>query len=253
MTRSDVSKFRSGNPVLTADTFRDLHAGSASDVMTTRGVVDKTALSLGIVVLAAAWAWNQAAVNPGLANTLSLVGAIGGFVLAIATSFRREWAPVTTPMYAAFEGLLLGAISRVFDARWPGIVPQAVFLTFATLGAMLALYRSGTIKVTDGFRAGIFAATGGIMLFYLVAFVMSIFGQGVPLLHSASPLGIAFSLLVTGVAALNLVLDFDLIESGVRAGAPREMEWYGAFALLVTLVWLYLEMLRLLAKLQDRD
>lgn len=253
MARSEVSGFRSGNPVLGADTFRDLHADSARDVMTIRGVIDKTAVSLAIVVLAAAWSWNTAASNPGLANTLSLVGAIGGFVLAIATSFRREWAPVTTPVYAALEGLLLGAISRVFDARWPGIVPQAVFLTFSTLGAMLLLYRSGAIKVTDGFRAGLFAATGGIMLFYLVSFVMGMFGHGMPLLHAASPLGIAFSLLVTGVAALNLVLDFDLIENGVRAGAPRSMEWYGAFALLVTLVWLYLEMLRLLSKLQDRD
>lgn len=253
MTRQEVSGFRSGNPVLTADTFRDLHVDQASGAMTVRGVVDKTAVSLAIVVLAAAWSWDQAAANPGLANTLSLVGAIGGFVLAMATSLRREWAPVTTPLYAALEGLLLGAISRVFDARWPGIVPQAVFLTFSTLGAMLLLYRSGVVKVTDGFRAGIFAATGGIMLFYLVAFVMGMLGHGVPLLHAASPLGIAFSLLVTGVAALNLVLDFDLIENGVRAGAPRSMEWYGAFALIVTLVWLYLEMLRLLSKLQDRD
>jgi uncharacterized YccA/Bax inhibitor family protein len=253
VTRSDSSGFRSGNPVLSADTFRDLRAGAAGDAMTVRGVVDKTAVSLVIVVLAAAWSWNQAAANPGLANTLSLVGAIGGFVLAIATSFRREWAPFTTPVYAALEGLFLGAVSRVFDARWPGIVPQAVFLTFATLGAMLMLYRSGVIRATDGFRAGIFAATAGIMLFYLVAFVTGLLGYSMPLLHAATPLGIAFSLLVTGVAALNLVLDFDLIENGVRAGAPREMEWYGAFALLVTLVWLYLEMLRLLAKLQDRD
>jgi uncharacterized YccA/Bax inhibitor family protein len=251
--RTQTAGLRTGNPVLSADTFRDVHATAGGDVMTIGGVVNKTALALAILVLSATYAWNAGATHPGAVGGLTMVGALGAFAVAIATSFRPQWASFTTPLYAVLEGLLLGAVSRTFEARYPGLVAQAVFLTFGTLGALLFLYRTGMIKVTDGFRAGIFAATGGIMLFYLVSFVMSLFGHGIPLLHAATPLGIGFSLVVTGVAALNLVLDFDFIDRGVRSGAPKSMEWYGAFALLVTLVWLYLEMLRLLAKLQDRD
>src|SRR6185436_14185819 len=146
------------------------------------------------------------------------VGLIGGLIAAIATVVRKEWAPVTTPAYAALEGLVLGGVSVGFEARYPGVV----------------------------------AATGGIAFVYLIGFVMSFFGAAIPLIHGSSPIGIAFSLLVVGVAALNLVLDFDFIEQGAERGAPKYMEWYAAFGLLVTLVWLYLEMLRLLAKLQER-
>ena len=181
-----------------------------------------------------------------------LGGAIGGFVLALITTFKKEWSPVTAPMYALVEGFFLGAISAVFEARFPGIVFQAVLLTFGTLFALLAAYRSGLIKVTENFKLGVVAATGGIALLYLASFVLSFFNINVPVIHEASWLGIAFSLFVVVVAALNLVLDFDFIETGAAARAPKYMEWYGAFGLMVTLVWLYVEFLRLLSKIQQR-
>ena len=159
---------------------------------------------------------------------------------------------VATPAYAALEGLLLGGVSVGFEAQYPGLVSQAVFLTFGVLAVLLMAYRSGIIRATDNFKLGVVAATGGIGLVYLVGFVMSFFGASIPLIHGSGPIGIAFSLVVVGVAALNLVLDFDFIEQGAERGVPKYMEWYAAFGLLVTLVWLYLEMLRLLAKLQER-
>jgi len=168
------------------------------------------------------------------------------------TIFKPAWAPVTSPIYAALEGLALGALSAIFEARYPGIVIQAVGLTFGTLVALLVVYRSGLIPVTENFKLGVVAATGGIAFVYLIGFVMSFFGASIPLIHGSSAIGIAFSLLVVGVAALNLVLDFDFIEQGAERRVPKYMEWYAAFGLLVTLVWLYLELLRLLAKLQDR-
>jgi len=166
--------------------------------------------------------------------------------------FRKPWAGITTPLYAALQGLALGGISVVFEARYPGIVSQAIFLTFGTLAALLMAYRSGLIKATENFKLGIVAATGGIFFIYLIGFVLSFFGVSIPLIHGSGPVGILFSLVVVTIAALNLVLDFDFIEMGAERGAPKYMEWYGAFGLLVTLVWLYLELLRLLAKLQGR-
>ena len=181
-----------------------------------------------------------------------LGSVIGGFIVAIATSFKKTWAPITTPVYAALEGVALGGISVIFESQYPGIVSQAVFLTFGTLAALLLAYRSGLVRATENFKLGIFAATGGIALLYLASFVLGFFGMSVPLIHSSGTWGILFSLFVVVIAALNLVLDFDFIETGVERGAPKYMEWYGAFGLLVTLVWLYLEILRLLAKLQSR-
>jgi len=242
---------RSGNPVLTEDTFRVPRVRSADDAMTIGGAVNKTALALLILLVAASYTWNLAPGDPRVAM-LTLVGLIGGLIAAIATVVRKEWAPVTTPAYAALEGLLLGGISVGFEARYPGLVSQAVFLTFGVLGVLLLAYRSGMIRATENFKLGVVAATGGIAFVYLIGFVMSFFGASIPLIHGSGPIGIAFSLLVVGVAALNLVLDFDFIEQGAERGAPKYMEWYAAFGLLVTLVWLYLEMLRLLAKLQER-
>jgi uncharacterized YccA/Bax inhibitor family protein len=190
-------------------------------------------------------------IAPG-AMIYAIGGAIGGLVLALVTVFKKEWSPVTAPMYALVEGFFLGAISAVFEARFPGIVFQAVLLTFGTLFALLVAYRSGLIKVTENFKLGVVAATGGIALLYLASFVLSFFNINVPVIHEASWLGIAFSLFVVVVAALNLVLDFDFIENGAAARAPKYMEWYGAFGLMVTLVWLYVEFLRLLSKLQQR-
>jgi uncharacterized YccA/Bax inhibitor family protein len=240
---------RSGNPALGADTFEGF-ARSSSDAMTVSGTVNKTGLALLILLATATYTFSM---DPADAPPWMMVGVIGGLVVAIATVFKQTWAPFTTPLYAALEGLALGGISSVFETRYPGIASQAVFLTFGTLGALLLAYRSGLIRATENFKLGVVAATGGIALLYLVNFVMSFFGASIPLIHSAGTWGILFSGFVVVIAALNLVLDFDFIEQGAENGAPRYMEWYGAFGLLVTLVWLYLEILRLLAKLQSRD
>lgn len=251
---------RSGNPALSESTFLDLASGSVvsrpDQVMTLNGTVNKTGLLLLLTVLTAAFAWSQTVDASGqvlpTAGLYAMGGAIGGLVLALVTVFKKEWSPVTAPMYALVEGLFLGAISAVFNAKFPGIVFQAVLLTFGTLFALLFAYRSGIIKATENFKLGVVAATGGIALLYLASFVLGFFNITVPVIHEASWLGIAFSLFVVVVAALNLVLDFDFIETGVARSAPKYMEWYGAFGLMVTLVWLYVEFLRLLSKIQQR-
>ena len=242
---------RSGNPALRADTFNVPRPITGDDVMTVNGVVNKTAISLVILFATASYTWSLGPGSPQ-ASTWMIVGFLGGFVVALATVFKKTWAPVTTPAYAALEGLALGGLSVIFESRYPGIASQAIFLTFGTLGGLLIAYRSGWIRATENFKLGIFAATGGIALVYMIGFVMSFFGTGIPLIHGSGTVGILFSLFVVGVAALNLVLDFDFIEEGAERGAPKYLEWYAAFGLLVTLVWLYLEILRLLAKLQDR-
>jgi|SRR5882724_3321853 len=242
---------RSANPALTADTFQRVRDVGATDVMTIEGTVNKTGLCLVILLCTATLTWNLGLTDPRVGGLL-LVGVIGGLVAAIATIWKPVWAPFTAPAYAAFEGLALGGISAAFESRYPGIASQAIFLTFGTLGGLLLAYRSGWIRATENFKLGVFAATGGIGIVYLVGFVLSFFGMSIPMIHGSGMVGILFSLFVVAVAALNLVLDFDFIEQGAERRAPKYMEWYGAFALLVTLVWLYLEMLRLLAKLQDR-
>jgi uncharacterized YccA/Bax inhibitor family protein len=242
---------RSGNPALRADTFSRASSPTAGDTMTVSGTVNKTALALVLLIVAASYTWNLGVADPR-AITLIWVGMIGGLVAAMVTVFKKEWAPITTPIYAALEGLALGGISVMFERQYPGIVSQAIFLTFGTLGALLLAYRSGVIRATENFKLGVTAATGGIFLVYLVSFVLGFVGVQIPLIHSSGTFGILFSLFVVTIAALNLVLDFDFIEAGAERGAPKYMEWYGAFGLLVTLVWLYLEILRLLAKLQSR-
>jgi uncharacterized YccA/Bax inhibitor family protein len=238
--------FRSGNPALKTDTFTGVRA-FGEGTMTLEGSVNKTGIALVILIAMAALQWNGVF---GEATPLAmLVGVIGGFVLALVTAFKQEWSPVTTPLYAALEGLALGGISLVFEGRYPGIVINAVGLTFGTLAALLLAYRSGLVRATENFKLGIFAATGGIAILYLVSMVMGFFGKSIPFIHGSGPVGIGFSLVVVVIAALNLVLDFDFIERGAEAGAPKYMEWYAAFGLLVTLVWLYLELLRLLSKL----
>ena len=200
------------------------------------------------------YTWSQFTINPAAVMPYAIGGAIGGFVVALVTVFKKTWAPYTAPLYAVLQGLFLGAISATFEQRFPGIVMQAVALTFGTLGALLMAYRSGLIKATENFKLGVVAATGGIAILYLVNIGMGLFGfKGMGFIHEGSLMGIAFSGFVVVIAALNLVLDFDFIEKGVEQGAPKYMEWYGAFGLLVTLVWLYLEMLRLLSKLQSRN
>jgi uncharacterized YccA/Bax inhibitor family protein len=243
--------FRTGNPTLKAETFGGLPRVRGNEAMTLTGTVNKTGISLVILMATAALVWN------GLLPSQVLVPAMyaslaGGFVVALVTIFKKEWSPVTTPVYAVFEGVLLGVISLVFNHRYPGIAFNAAALTVGTLAVMLLAYRSGLIRATENVKLGIVAATGAIGLVYLTSMVVGLFGGRVPFIHESGLIGIGFSIVVVTVAALNLVLDFDFIERGAEVGAPKYMEWYGAFGLLVTLVWLYLEILRLLAKLQDR-
>lgn len=189
---------------------------------------------------------------PSMLMPMAMGGAIVGFILALIISFKAHTAPYLAPVYAIFEGVFLGAISGIFELRFPGIVMQAIALTFGTLGCLLLAYKSGLIKATENFKLGVVAATGAIAVLYLVNFVMSFFGANMSFISSPTPIGIAFSAVVVVIAALNLVLDFDFIEKGVANKNPKYMEWYGAFGLLVTLCWLYLEILRLLSKIRDR-
>ena len=250
---------QSGNPALNKNTFLDAASGTlvahGDEAMTINGTINRTGLLLILVLLGAMFSWSQfnGAQSAPAMLPLVLGGAIGGLILGLVTSFKKTWAPVTAPLYALVEGVFIGALSAIFELRYPGIVMQAVALTFGTMAAMLLAYRSGLIRATEQFKLGIVAATGGIMLLYLANFAMGFFGHSMGFINGGSGIGIAFSAVVVVIAALNLILDFDLIETGVQQGAPKYMEWYGAFALVVTLVWLYLELLRLLSKLQSRN
>jgi uncharacterized YccA/Bax inhibitor family protein len=250
---------RSGNPALKESTFLDLGSGTVvrtgDGAMTLNGTVNRTAFLLILTLVGAMFTWSKFFASGGTANLMPYVlgGALGGLVVALVTVFKKEWSPVTAPLYAGLEGLFIGAVSAMFEMKFPGIVMQAVGLTFGTLAALLMAYRSGLIKATENFKLGVVAATGGIALLYLVNIVMGFFGKSMPFIHDSGWLGIGFSAVVVVVAALNLVLDFDFIENGVEQGAPKYMEWYAAFGLLVTLIWLYLEILRLLSKLQSRN
>ena len=247
---------RSNNPVLRDKTFQNLAAGG--EPMTLNGTISRAALLLALVLITGGWTWFHfraiaagQSIDAALAATSPFLwgGLIVGFVLALATAFKPRWSPLTAPLYALAEGTALGGISAIFELRYPGIVVQAVLASVGVLAVMLLLYRSGVIKVTDKFRMGVVAATCGIALLYLIEWGLSAFTHfSIPFINGGGTWGILFSVLVVGLAALNLVLDFDLIERGTAAGAPRYMEWYCAFALLVTLVWLYMELLRLLSK-----
>lgn len=237
--------FRSGNPSLNKNTFKSFSV-SAQEEMTLDGTVNKTGISLLILMFTATYTWNSPSIG------LMIMGGIGGFIVGIITHFKRHLSGITVPIYAALEGLLLGGISIMFEQLYPGIVSQAIFITFGILGSLLLAYKSGFIKPTENFKLGVAAATGGIAFIYLISWIMSFWGGSIPLIHSSSTFGIVFSIGVIIIAALNLVLDFDFIEQGVEMGAPKYMEWYGAFGLMVTLIWLYLEILRLLAKLNSQ-
>jgi len=247
---------RTANPALNNATFKGLPCSAdKSNAMTIQGTVNKTAALLLVLLITATWTWDKffETGNPASVGTWIMVGAFGGFIVAMVTVVKKTWSPITAPVYAALEGLFLGGISSVFEARFPGIVIQAVGLTFGTLFALLFAYKSGLIKATENFKLGVVAATGGIALVYFVTIILGFFGVQIPMIHGSGIIGIGFSLFVVVIAALNLVLDFDFIENGAEAGAPKYMEWYGAFGLLVTLVWLYIEILRLLSKLRGRD
>ncbi len=252
-----------GNPLLRPARFEGL-ADLSGQRMTVNGTIGKTAIMLLLVAISAGWVWLRfdAALavggKLGVAQAVAAVtpfmwgGLIGGLVLAMVSIFAKRYVAYTAPLYALAEGLVVGALSAIFDLQYPGIVVNAVALTFGVMAVMLFLYRSGLVPVTQKLRMGVMAATGGIALIYLIDIVMGFFGAHMGIINSASPLGIGFSLLVVGVAAFNLLVDFDSIEQAAAQGAPKWMEWYGAFGLIVTLVWLYIEMLSLLSKLQRR-
>jgi uncharacterized YccA/Bax inhibitor family protein len=242
---------RTTNPVLNAKTFANVQRAAGTPAMTLEGTVNRTAFLLLIVIATATWTWMEAFIGAPVGGYL-LGGLVGGFVVGLVTVLAPGIAKFTAPLYAALEGLALGAISAIYEAQFKGIVVQAVALTFGVLFALLIVYRLRIIPVTENFKLGVCAATGGIALFYLVAIGLSFAGVRIGMLHEGSLLGIGFSLFVITIAALNLVLDFDFIEQGVEQGAPKQLEWYAAFGLVVTLIWLYIAILRLLSKLRSR-
>ncbi len=257
-----MALMKTSNPVLNGKAFESSpitrYGGGIVDTsrMTLTGTVNKTGILLLCVVASAAWTWSLFTQSHDAADVAlpMMAGLIGGLIVALMTTFKPAWSPVTAPIYALLEGMVLGGISAFLNASYPGIAIQAVGLTFGTLLALLLAYRSGLIPVTAKLRMGIAAATGGICLFYMISMLLSLFhlNMGSSLIYGSGIIGIGFSLFVVAIAALNLVLDFDFIERGAAAGAPKYMEWYGAFGIIVTLVWLYLEILRLLSKLRRR-
>ncbi len=240
---SALNRFgRSGNPAFSKGF--GINENISGEAMTLDGTVNKTGILLALCVGGAYFGWN----SPGLVMPAILIG----FVIALFTIFRPKNSPYTAPAYAAIEGVALGGITMIFEAQYPGIGIQAIGLTFGILASLLFCYKSGIIKPTENFRLMIFAGTMGIFILYLVSFIMSFFGNSIGFIHSNGLFGIGFSLFVVAIASLNLVLDFDFIEEGAEKGMPKYLEWYGAFSLMVTLIWLYLEILRLLAKIRSR-
>ena len=254
-----MSLFKSGNPALAEKRFRDTVLDDVvtyENAMTVRGTLQKFGFLMIMVLGTALYSWKEFA-SGGNTMPLILVGAFGGLIIAIILTFKKEWSPFLAPAYALLEGLFIGAISAyynyVFAAKAPFIIMNAVGLTLACAVAMYLLYSFKIIQATQKFKAIVMTATAGIGIFYLLTWVLSSFGVSLPFLHEGSLMGIGFSLFIVAIAALNLILDFDMIEQGAALGAPKYMEWYGAFGLLVTIVWLYLEILRLLSKLSSRD
>jgi len=229
-------------------------AVAGSSTMTINGTINRIGLMLLLLIAAAAYTWNIVmGADPGRAGTLAMIGAIGGFIMALITIFRPQSSAITAPIYAILEGLFLGAISAIINAKYPGVAFQAVLLTIGTLFTMLFLYRSGRIRATPRFRRGVMMATGAVFFAYLISWIMSFFGMSIGFMHSNGPLGILINLVIIVIAALNLIMDFDFIEKGSQMGAPKYMEWYGAFGLMVTLIWLYIEFLRLLSRFSSRS
>lgn len=251
-----MALFKSGNPALGEKTFARLApAAGADEAMTLQGTVNRLAFLLLLVFAAAMFTWSLFN-RTGDFTSVALFfygGVMGAFVVAIVMAFKKPWSPYLSMIYAALEGLALGGLSALLDASYPGVAFQALVLTFGILTVLLAAYTSRLIRATENFKLVVVSATGGIAVYYLISFVLSFFGIRAPLIHDNSWIGIGFTLVVVIIAALNLVVDFDFVEKGVEQGAPKYMEWYAAFGILVTLVWLYIELLRLLVKLRSRD
>ena len=251
---------RSSNPALSRSVFNtQSYTASYTEVMTLNGTINKSLAMLLLVIVGAMYTWKMffgaATIETGAALTSKwiMIGGIGGFIFSLITIFKKTWAYITAPIYAILQGLFLGAISAFFEARYPGLVMQAVALTFGTLFVMLIAYRTGMVKVTQKFRAGIIAATGAVVLVYFISIIFSLFGVNNLIIHSNGAFGIGISVVIVIIAALNLILDFDFIAKGSQAGVPKYMEWYAAFGLMLTLIWLYIEILRLLSKIASRD
>jgi uncharacterized YccA/Bax inhibitor family protein len=249
---------RTSNPALSEKTFSELARPRTNDAMTIEGTVNKSLILIMLVIASAYMSW-QSSFPDGWGADIApeipgwyLPAIVGALVIALIVIFKKTTAPYLTPVYAVAEGAALGALSAIFEARYPGIVLQAVLCTCGTFFALLMAYKSGVIQATENFKLGVAAATGGIAIVYLIDMGLSFFGKNVPFIHETGTIGIAVSVGITIVAALNLVLDFDFIEKGAEQGAPKYMEWYAAFGLLVTLIWLYLELLRLLSKSRKR-
>jgi uncharacterized YccA/Bax inhibitor family protein len=250
-----MALFNSSNPTLTEKSFNRSMAIPGMDTMTMKGTLNRFGFLFLMVMATSFYVWNEASVGNSIQGYM-LTGGIGGFILALVLIFKQQWAQYLAPAYALLEGFLVGGISAVYNNAFakiaPGIVMQAVVLTFGTAITMFALYKFGVIRATERFKSILFAAMGGIMVFYLLTFVLSLFDVDIPMLHQGSLMSIGISLVIVVVAALSLILDFDRIEQGAAMGAPKYMEWFCAFGLLVTLVWLYLEILRLLGNLYGR-
>ncbi len=246
----------SSNPTLNNKVFTEAKVFGSGKTMTVQGTVNKAFVLLAVLLMTAGWSWSR--VNDpeavGFIRMAFFVSMAAGFVLAIATTFKPRWAPVSAPIYAACQGVFLGILSAFFEARYPGIVMQATGLTFSVMLAMLMGYKAGWLQATPGLRKGLMIAMGGIFLFYMVVMIAGFFNIAPPgFVNGATPLGIAFSLFVVGIASMSLILDFDFIEKASNEGLEKHMEWYAGFSLMVTLIWLYVEILRLLSKLNSRN
>jgi uncharacterized YccA/Bax inhibitor family protein len=254
---------RTSNPIFGKRTYENAWANSTStETMTLNGAINKTALAVLFVFAAAFYTWQQYfkvfdPANPALASgavmKYLLIGGIGGFIVALVATFTPKWSGFTTPIYAILEGMFLGALSAMFEAQFPGLVIRAVALTFAVFLSMLFIYRQRIIRVTSGFRRGMMAALMGLMMVYLVSWIAGMFGANVSYLHGGGSFGLIFSVIVTGISAFSLMLDFDFIEQNAANRAPKYMEWYSVFGLMVSLIWLYINLLRLLSIFANRD
>jgi len=242
------------NPTLSEKTFMKVSQASLGQpAMTVKGAVNKTILMGAIVFGTSVASWQFVAATPALAIPLLIGGAVGGLIIALVLAFKQHLAPTLAPIYAVLQGLFVGTMTLTMEAIYPGIGLSAVLLTFAILAAVIGLYKAGVLRATATFKRVVFSATAGLCLFYLVSFVLRLFGIQMPLIYDNGWFGIGFSLFVVGLAAMNLVMDLDNMEQGANYGAPKYMEWYCAFSMIVTIVWLYIEVLRLLAKLSSRD
>ncbi len=247
-----MAVMRTANPALNEKTFRDFTI-QGTEVMTINGTVNKSAILILLAIISAYFTWHRFTSTNSIqaVQPFILTGVIGGFIVALITIFKKTVSSITAPLYAILEGLALGGISAIFEKSYPGIAAQAIFLTFGVFLALLLAYKTRLIKATENFKLGVIAATGGIALVYIINLIMGFFGASIPFLNDSTPVGIGISVFIVIIAALNLVLDFDFIENAAHQGAPKYMEWYAAFGLMVTLVWLYLEILRLLSKIRE--